>query len=926
MFRLTNLEVVHWDYWQRFSLPLDASIVTIVGPNGSGKTTLLDALRTLLALECSGKGSRKRDYKRYVRRNGESFAWLRGVVDNSRPINSSKRPFGLPYTNDKITLACRIDKKGGDWERKYWIAEGEVSIEQIEAQGQVYGVKDFQRQLHAAGLSPAIAKVLSLEQGETDKLCELSERELLKLVFEVFGDEEVLTRYQEARHHQEQTARELQDTENNLKAQENHLQAYETRVNRYLEWQRLNQERNTLMSEIKPRLEYYLLSDETERAGRALEAGQRERQLKLEERSAKQVEQQRILSAIERLTIQKQATEISEKEINDQLQVMRKGEGRLELLLEQYESLKKQSVNAGTKMGDADKLQKLEQQQAEVNSRLYSLQQQEQQLQETLENLANGKRAEPTDVANFRQALDKAAIAHDLLTDLVEITDTSWQAAVEAVLSSSAHIVLLADKKDEARALSLGEQLKYRNYIVPERAQPPLAPKGSLLEIVKFSRDVPEWVSRLLAGITRVEDAKIGASLPRNEEWVTRQGYLRERRGARFAAPDQPRFGRARLEALRNELAKIKRSIEPLQKQLKTIKNDIQQINALLAGVDATTQLFARAAEFAEAKTQYDILLPARRALGEKSHEAMQTRLSLDKLLLEERTKENRLVQDLELLVKEITEKENKDGWAEQAKRQERIVQHKKILPIKWQDAADNRKLQDEWRDATNIDRRIQEIEAKFKEGTLETDESVILLRDKIKTDFIAQSKDLDTRRNDNNTARSQTDAAREQYIKVLKHTVGRYTKNLKVLGDMAGIAVEHEATMLSADDVSLSQAGLVVRFGFDDKGFAGMNDGDASGGQQVMKSLILLVALMMEDSRPGGFVFIDEPFAHLDIFNIKRVASFLQATKAQYLLTTPVTHNVNVYDPSMLTLVTSKKKAETQWAPRVGVLVREKS
>ena len=922
MFRLTNLEVIHWDYWQRFTLPLDASIVTIVGPNGSGKTTLLDALRTLLALDCS----KKRDYKRYVRRNGESFAWLRGVVDNSRPINSSKRPFGLPYTNDKITLACRIDKKGGDWERKYWITEGDVSIEQIESLGQVFGVKDFQRQLHAAGLSPAIAKVLSLEQGQTDKLCELSERELLKLVFEVFGDEEVLTRYQEARHHQEQTTRELQDTENNLKAQENHLQSYETRVNRFLEWQRLNQERNTLMSETKPRLDFYLLSDETERAGRALEAGQRERQLKIEERSAKQTEQQRMLTAIENLTIQKQATEISEKEINDQLQVMRKAEGRLELLLEQYESLKKQSVNSGAKVGVADNLQKLEQQQAEVKSTLYGLLQQEKQLQETLENLANGKRADPFDVANFRQALDKAGIAHDLLTDLVEITDTSWQSAVEAVLASSAHIVLLADKKDEARALSLGEQLKYRHYIVPEHAPPPLAPKGSLLEIVKFSRDVPEWVFRVLAGITRVEDAKAGASLPRNEDWVTRQGYLRERRGGRFAAPDQPRFGRARLEALRDELEKIKRNIEPLQTQMRTIGSDIQQIKDLLAGVDATTQLAARAAEFAEAKTQYDILLPARRALGEKSHEAMKTKLALEKKLLEERTNESRLAQTLEMLAKEIAEKENKDGWAEQVKRLERLAHDKQILPIKWQDVAENRKLQDEWRDGTNIDRRIHDIEAKFKEGTLETDESVILLRNKIKADFETQSKDLETRRRDNDTARHQTDAAREQYIKVLRHTVGRYTKNLKVLGDMAGIAVDHEAVMLSADDVSLSQAGLVVRFGFDDKGFAGMNDGDASGGQQVMKSLILLVALMMEDSRPGGFVFIDEPFAHLDIFNIKRVASFLQATKAQYLLTTPVTHNVNVYDPSMLTLVTSKKKADTQWAPRVGVLVREKS
>ena len=48
MFHIKQLELVHWDYWRRFSLPLDAQIISIVGPNGSGKTTLLDALRTIL--------------------------------------------------------------------------------------------------------------------------------------------------------------------------------------------------------------------------------------------------------------------------------------------------------------------------------------------------------------------------------------------------------------------------------------------------------------------------------------------------------------------------------------------------------------------------------------------------------------------------------------------------------------------------------------------------------------------------------------------------------------------------------------------------------------------------------------------------------------------------------------------------------------
>ena len=923
MFRLTNLEVVHWDYWQRFTLPLDASIVTIVGPNGSGKTTLLDALRTLLALDCS----KKRDYKRYVRRNGESFAWLRGVVDNSRPINSSKRPFGLPYTNDKITLACRIDKKGGDWERKYWIAEGEVSIEQIEAQGQVFGVKDFQRQLHAAGLSPAIAKVLSLEQGQTDKLCELSERELLRLVFEVFGDEEVLTRYQEARHHQEQTARELQDTENNLKAQENHLQAFEARVNRYLEWQNLNQERTVLVSEFKPRLEFYALTEEAERASRTLQANKRDWFAKRQERVAiknLQLQKQNELNAFE---TRKEIAELAESEVNTKLVEVNKSLTRVEVLVEQQDALLQQANAAGTDSAkDTHHLDALENQRDSLRQNIAGLNTQATQLNETLENLAQGKHADPVDVTNFRQALDKAGIAHDLLTDLVEIADTSWQAAVEAVLSSSAHIVLLADKKDEARALSLGEQLKYRHYIVPERSQPPLAPKGSLLEIVQFSRDVPEWVTRVLAGITRVEDAKAGASLPRSEDWVTRLGYLRERRGGRFAAPNQPRFGAARLEALRAQLLEVQKQLFALQAQLKPINMDIQAIKARLAGVDATAQLASRSAEFAAARTQYAALVNNCRAIGEKCYEAAETRRALEKTLSDARGTLQTFSAQLERLDREIAEKENREGRADQVKRLSRLRHDKRQLPLAWQNANDNKQLAEKWESVKLIDIKVGEIERRFETESWEKDASIIVLRDKIQTDYETQSKDLDLRRRDNDTARSQTDAAREQYIKVLRHTVGRYTKNLKVLGDMAGIALEHEAVMLSADDVSLSQAGLVVRFSFDDKGFAGMNDGDASGGQQVMKSLILLVALMMEDSRPGGFVFIDEPFAHLDIFNIKRVANFLQATKAQYLLTTPVTHNVNVYDPSMLTLVTSKKKAEAQWAPRVGVLVRDKA
>ncbi|MFZ5502870.1 MAG: ATP-binding protein [Pseudomonadota bacterium] len=920
MFRLLELETVHWDYWRSFKLPLDAPIVTISGPNGSGKTTLLDAMRTLLALECS----KKRDYKRYVRRNGEDFCWLRGVVDNQRPQGSDRRPFAIPYMQDKITLACRIDKKGGDWMRKYWIADGEVSLQEIEAQGEEFGVRDYQRILHSAGLSPAIARVLSLEQGQTDKLCELSPKELLSLVFDVFGDKEVLERYEEARHLQEHTARELDAAQNQLEALGNNLEKHEQKVNRFLEWQHLNQERVALTSEIRPRLEHYLLRSETDNARRTLKSQYREWAGKRVERQNLQLELQVQQQAQEAAELRKQAARENEQRQQQTLSELNRKEGRWETIIEQQQQLERQAkASADGKLADAREVEKMADERDALRLRIAELEQKQHQFDEMLENLAAGRRADPHDVTAFRLALQQAGIAHNLLADVVEITDASWQTAVEAVLAPSAHLVLLSNDKDTSKAMALGEKLRYRHFIVPDCITPGLAPKDSLLEVVSFSKPVPEWLLRTLERTRRVEDAAEGGKLPRGEDWITRQGYLRERRGGRYAAPEQARFGRARLEALREQRACIDKALAPLRTQLSELTIRLRAQQAQLAGVDAAAQLAARAEEFAEARQQYDALVQRRRDIP--LFEAQQERESADKAVLEGREKLQTFKYKLDTLDREIAQKENRAGREEQFRRLQALRDNLRRLPRGWCNKEANQQLADEWRDTTNIDRRIHEIERRFDEETWETDNTIVMLRDKIRDDYRLMESDLATRRRDNNTARSQTDAAREAYIAALRYTVNRYVKNARTLGELAGIKVEHEPVMLENNDLSLAQAGLAVKFNFDDKGFMGMNDGDASGGQQVMKSLILLVALMMEESRPGGFVFIDEPFAHLDIVNIERVAKFLKATRAQYLLTTPVTHNVNVYDPSMLTLVTFKKKPDESWAPGVKVLVRKR-
>ncbi|MDO8988418.1 MAG: chromosome segregation protein SMC, partial [Sideroxyarcus sp.] len=730
---------------------------------------------------------------------------------------------------------------------------------------------------------------------------------------------------QEARHHQEHTSRELDAAQNQLEALGNNLVKHEQKVNRYLEWHRLNQERTDLFSETRPRLEHYLLQRETDNARRTLQSMRREWRAKRIERKELQLELQMQQQALEAAQLRRQAATDSEQNQQRALNDLNRELGRWETIVEQQKRLEQQAqASEGGKLADAREIEHMESERANLLVRIAEQEQKLRQLDEMLENLAAGRRADPLDVAAFRQALTQAGIAHDLLADVVEIADPSWQAAVEAVLAPSAHIVLLAKEKDTEAAMALGEKLRYRHFIVPDCMPAGLPPKGSLLEVVRFTKPVPEWLLRTLERTRRVEDAVAGAKLPRGEDWITRQGYLRERRGGRYAAQEQARFGKARLEALREQRSSIEKSIAPLREQRDDLTARIRNQQAQLAGVSASAQLAARAAEFAEARKEYDALVLRRR--DNSVLQAQQEREQADKAVTAAYTSSQKIQFALQTLEKEISSKENRSAREEQIRRLQTLRHNRKQFPAGWCDEAANQQIAEKYRDTTNIDRRIEEIEYRFKEESWETDDTVVALRDKIKDDYQRMENDLSTRRRDNEMARSQTDTAREQYIAVLRHTVGRYVKNLKVLGDLAGIKVEHEPVLLDSNDLSLAQAGLAVRFNFDDKGFMGMNDGDASGGQQVMKSLILLVALMMEESRPGGFVFIDEPFAHLDIANIERVAKFLKATRAQYLLTTPVTHNVGVYDPSMLTLVTFKKKPTDAWAPGVKVLVRERN
>jgi chromosome segregation ATPase len=935
MFHIKSLELVHWDYWQRIkNIPLDAKIITIAGQNGSGKTTLLDAMRTLFGLDCS----MGRTYKHYARHSGQQSAWIRAVVDN-KPIGRqlSNRPFRHSgfFSDDEVTLFCQVQKNGGDWKRQYLMRPGNIDIEEVTEATDWLGVENYRKRLASAGLSPAMSKVLALEQGETDKLCEYSPRQLLDLVFQVFGDKEVLDAYDEAKRHQRDTEAELKRFEAELETSRVNLEGLRLRVANYHQWEDLNKERKTLVEEVLPSLEYHEAREKAANISRQL----REAKKPLLQADSLLAEKRNALAAQQRALTEAQQQEVKlEQEANELASRLTQVNAKLkplESLLEQKERLQKLAADSGADI--AEVATQLEAKEAELAKKKAERENLSARIAGEMSTISalQGKSSmpEPEAQRQMRRALRDAGIPHAMLSDIVEVTDPKWQGAVEGVLGGYASVVLLERAKDAPAAYKLAEKERYRHFIVPDCVEAPVVKDDTLLSVVRFSSKAPGWLIDQLERIERVDSVDAGFKSD-SDEWITPDAYHRERRGGRslFVEPSRYRFGAAgktqRLEAIQKSLPALEAQEDTLTLAISKLAAEVSALRVRIAGVDAAKELSARQAEFEEAMRALEPLKAERLQVGARLGELQ----VLIKNATVTRTRADTVWQNARMALSEaeagmrLNHRRQIDQRSEHARDLLALRRNWRHVPKSWRNPQQRAALVATHQNAHQVKLRMNSLDNSLERGNWEQDPTVIDQYARLNEQLSGRQNETEERRYQNNRAIEATDNARGAYIERLRYTIKTYSKNIKELGELANIEVSVDPVRLENDDIQLAQAGLHVRFKFDGKGQIGMNDGEASGGQQVMKSLVLLIGLLKSEEGSGGFVFIDEPFAHLDIRNIQLVGEFLKNTDAQYLMTTPLTHNTDVYDPSDLTLITSKKKKDMQWAQPIFVLQKRQA
>ncbi|MDR7332071.1 ATP-binding protein [Roseateles asaccharophilus] len=930
MFHLQSLELLHWDYCQRVTLPLDGAIITIAGPNGSGKTTLLDAMRTLLGLECSGG----RTYKTYARHANAETAWLRALVDNRpRSRQNSSRPFAssLLYA-DQVTLACRIERHGGDWVRRYVILDGVHEIEQLAEKGDRdwLGIEAWKKRLEAAGLTRAIGRVLALEQGQTDRLCELSPKELLRLVFEVFGDQEVLDRYEQARSHQQQLGKEVEQAAGELAHTQAQLSDLANRVNSHRQYQLKIQERERLATEVLPVLRWSEARERITRDARELHRQRLFASGDVKALSDKRAALHGLFTAQEAAKERLKALDGERREARAAFDAAREAERPAEALVKREDELKALADVEADAAALTAKMQELASERERLRADYTRASDKASRAQAQLGELS-GKRLPPPppEVAPMKRALDDAGIAHYLVADSIDIADETWRAAAEGLLRPSRWVVVLKHRSDEGRAFDIAAKQRYRHYVVSDTSPVTQAPAGTLLAALNVSAPLPAWLARQLGGIRCVTSTEEGAQV--GGEWITTDAYYRDGRGGRsvFVEPRDHQFGASAVDsrrgALESELARWDGELSRIAKAQAEVERQFKDVQRAAVGHKAAQELSERADEFAEARSRLPVLRQARA-------EASTRMSSLDSehdRVVRESTRSEQAYEGAQIALKDgegsaagrLREHEAKRDALRKASQESR--KQKAQFPASWVTPAALAAVRDEFENARQAEIRAHHVDQELEGGHWEVDATVVDRHARMAAQVHEQDTQLSDRRASNELARIAAFNARERYIDVMRATVRRYKKNVAELGELAGTTAEAVLPHLDNDDTVLAQAGLHVKFNFDGKGEVGLNDGEASGGQQVLKSLILLVGLMKDDETPGGFVFIDEPFAHLDVRNIQLVGHFLRSTRAQYLLTTPITHNVEVFEPSEITLVTSKKPRGERWAPPIAVLAR---
>ncbi|MEB3223235.1 MAG: AAA family ATPase [Candidatus Sericytochromatia bacterium] len=923
MFKILRLSFSNWDCWRPVSVPLDEPIVMLAGPNGSGKTTFLDGIRIILN---APRLSTKRRRNKYMR-DKRQMTVVSALVSNYE--SEVGRPFRcLNILEDHVTLACVLVPAAGSVESRYVILPGDAPFSDIQAayaQNKLYGPGEYSDILFKAGVSRSLLSILAIEQGETNKLCERTPQELFTYVMQIKGQRQVFDRYQEAKDSYHKALADLDEQTKRLGVEQATLEKLERQKREFDLFTDRHRQVGHYRTTLLPLAEYKDVLGDLKRLGPDLENGQQRLEALKADREALKAFHAREIEGKARLTAELtdarargQAMDHDRKAAMGEGRDMDLALGRLEgvrqvaerVLEEDMEALEADVAVAEEALGDA-------------RARLNRVEEQRKELLGVLASLQKGQVVYPPFVDGMRETLRAADIPATLVAEALEVTDPHWQVAVESVVGGDRFNWIVTPQHHVA-ALELARRNRYRHYMCEPSREPALTARaGSALAAVKvLDPRVPRWILERLNDTALVDDVQAAkAAIGRFQAAITADGYKVDRRGGIFVGvrPGECFLGQLGVSARAEEGLK---RLEELEEEAREIKRDMQLYTRELAERRQAVADQTKRQEWEALRPEYDSITARR--------EAWQARIT-------------ELEQALSAAQEEIIQKAqaaaNADRDASQAEHDMARLQ-RELDALQAQLAsrgpqlaaleATRRRLEDAIPAGARtpealasvplpdvVRLRINEMESELARYAGCTDAAIVTLWEKQAENVQAQETFVTRRLREVNEGETELKACRMSYIRLVEQVLGDYRENALRLAEKANIRLHMELPTFSPEDDGIEKAGVHVQVAYDGKDLRPLSDPDLSGGQKVIVSLLLLMALTDGDGGAGpGFFILDEPFAHLSVERIDEVGDFLKASSAQFILTTPTTHNHNVFNPARLTITLFKKPHHENLAP----------
>ncbi|WP_372369897.1 AAA family ATPase [Candidatus Uabimicrobium sp. HlEnr_7] len=921
MFRFKSLELMNWDCYPNYRVPMDGDIILLIGQNGSGKTTFLDALRVLLN---GPRLSKSRTLHHYVRKDVET-AMIRGVVTNT--LVGERRTFshlGI-YGDVDVSLICIIRNKGNrKIEKEYFIVKGDPPIEKIKDFKSGMRPLQYSKQLEDAGVSRSTLQLIALEQGQTDRIGQLSANQLLQLVMDITGNKDIIKRYEDARQNYRRASQQLIE----LKTEYNkiHMQTaeLEKQANEAEQYKEYIDEKKMIETEKLPISKWYHILDNLHK----LERNYSEKQeIKLvSEKQCKSIreEQEKLKTTRELIQKDQNGLRTTQQGHEKQLNALHQKIGKCHSEWQRLEELRKASENMNIKESPQELKDKQEEVQLSYFQNKNALSEVEKKLSNLRKELASLEESPlptyPDEIYNFRDILDEANIDHLLFAECIEILEPKWQLAIEAFLGRERFSVFV-DEHDFLAAKKIGERNRYAFYISPYGRTdiPTQIRTNSILAQLQIADD--RIAERLvpLKDILLVDTVQDGHKHKKHIT-ITQSGYRQDKRGGIFIA-HKIRFYCGGL-AVEQQIQEVEETIEREKQKIPNLQVKLTLASDQKRKIEEKLKIIRRKEEWLSSKDKHEEV----KKEGDKY-------LAESEQINEVRKK---ILKEIDLLNEKVNQNFASYQQAEKdfsrVQRDQKALQEEmhnveqKILQLRWQKEELEKEIPSDIRtgytredveDRDWLEHKIKEIFKKLENYSGCRELEKILLFDHETKELKKKKLQLVRQENDYMHRSDELEKCREDYREMIIHTIDFYNKSVKHLASLAGCKMRVFLEMGNAESL-IEDSRMEVRVAFDQKREVNIRDKSLSGGQDVIASLILLVALSrMEQDQASGFFIMDEHNAHLDTVRIVEVGRFLRSTKAQFVLTTPTTENVSALSVADLILSFTKKSNKSPHAPK---------